>query len=155
MKTDNFKQIVTQVISSREELFLIDIKFSSKKDIFVEIDGDAPVTISTCAGIYKEIIGLCEEFLEEYRLEITTPDIDKPIVNRRQYKKNIGKSLHVILNDDNVFKGLLKNVNEDGLLIEQHLSKSKTKSKDKNLENELKISFEEIKESKVILNFNN
>lgn len=146
MKEENIRNIVNEVVAEYKGLFLLNLILLPGKKIYVEIDGDQPVSVGVCAKIYKKIRAVLQEQSDDFFLEVTTPNIDKPMVDRRQYKKNIGKKLQLILNDDSTVHGLLKNINEDGLLVELNESSKKT---------ETTISFSEIKQGNVMINFKN
>ena len=63
------------------------------------VDTDKGITIEECALISREFgqeIDREELIQGAYRLEISSPGIDKPIRLLRQYKKNIGRTYKVV-----------------------------------------------------------
>ncbi len=67
------------------------------------IDGDKPVTIHDTAIITKRVKKIEEInkfFVNGYRLEVTTPGLDKKLVHSFQYKKFLSKKLEIISNNE-------------------------------------------------------
>jgi ribosome maturation factor RimP len=62
----------------------------------------------------------------DFSLEVSSPGVDEPLLSDRQYKKNIGRT--VLITPDNEGKdilGLLKEVQEDKLVLEVKVPKKK------------------------------
>jgi ribosome maturation factor RimP len=66
-------------------------------------------------------------FEDAYTLEVSSPGVDIPLTFRRQYLKNIGRELKVMLLDDSEKKGLLKAVHETSIEIEEVVKQKKVK----------------------------
>jgi ribosome maturation factor RimP len=60
-------------------------------------------------------------------LEVSSPGLDEPIKIHRQYQKNIGRYIEVILNDGTRKEGKLIEATNDGIVIEYETGKGKTK----------------------------
>ena len=84
----------------------------------------------------------------EYSLEISSPGVGEPLVNHRQYKKNINRFVEVILIDGTVKEGQLLAVNEADILIEYTEGKGK-----KAITQQLVIPFSNIKSTTVQIKF--
>ena len=87
----------------------------------VLVDGDEGVDIGTCSRLSRDL----SEWLDgadlikgHYTLEVGSPGIDYPLSSERQYKRNIGRELKIILNDDSVIKGKLVKVEHDRIELE-------------------------------------
>jgi ribosome maturation factor RimP len=143
----HFAKIVEGIVQ-KHNAFLIDIlsKREKKEDIVkVVVDNDAGITIDECAKISHELINAinnAQDLPTAFRLEVSSPGLDKPLKLLRQYYKNIGRPLRIIFKDTDVrkeMKGeLIKIENENLTLIE-------------NSGNEVKIKFSQIIECKVVL----
>jgi len=110
------------------------------------MDCDSGVPIRKCVSVSRRIEHYLDESLilgEKYTLEVSSPGLDKPLV-KRQYNKNIGRDLKVKLEEE-VIKGKLVSVDEDGITLEIYDKKSR---------NKIDLKFEDILESKVIVKFN-
>jgi len=140
------RHIVDKAIESESELFLVDIKVKGNlgnQKVLVFIDGDKGVSIEQCGKISRAIGGDLEEkelFTGKYTLEVSSPGLDHPITLHRQYVKNIGRELEVILSSGERVEGKLEEVKEDLIALS---SKGGAKN----------ITFEEIKQSKIKVSF--
>ena len=79
---------------------------------------------------------------------MSSPGIDRPLTDMRQYKKNIGRTVEVLLNDNSKIEGVLKDASESGISIEEKEGKGKKAT--------IKISnilFDQIKHTKVQVTF--
>lgn len=110
-------------------LFLVDVFIKPTNNIKVFLDGDEGVTIDAVSKLNRALYKQIEEealYPEgDFSLEVSSAGIDTPLKFLRQYKKNIGRKVEVTLLDDLVHTGILKEVNEDILLLEETISKKK------------------------------
>ena len=157
------RKIEEIVLSSlgNEALFLVEIEITGSqamKKITVLLDGDKGVTVEDCAKISRilgEVIETQSLIESAYLLEVSSPGVDQPLKLKRQYIKNIGRRLSVLLADQQVKTGKLEEVNEDRILIQEEITeKSSGKSKKIKLI-PVEIPFKEIKKSNVLIAFNN
>ena len=84
----------------------------------------------------------------DFSLEVSSPGVDEPLKLLRQYKKNIGRNVEVLTNDDVKQEGLLKEVNEEAITIEQIQGKGK-----KAVILNTVIGFDNIKQTRVLIKF--
>lgn len=125
---------------------------SGKTLLNLLIDSDEGVTIQTCARISRlvsEELEAKEIMPEAYTIEVSSPGLDYPLSSKRQYFKNIGRELKVILSADKEVVGKLIEVDDSGIKM---LVKRKEKGK-KATEEEMTILFEEVKKSVVQVSF--
>lgn len=133
------------------EYFILDITFSNSKPkskLKVILDGDKGITIDKCAEISHEISGIIEEkglIDAAYVLEVSSAGVDKPLKMQRQYPKNIGRSVRVLL-DEGQEEGVLKEVSKKGIFLVK-------KNKKKEVIAESFLAWEEIKQTKVLISF--
>lgn len=134
-------------------LFLVDVVASSKNlsKIKVVIDGDQGVTIDDCGEISRELSARLDEMnfgTGRYVLEVTTPGLDQPLKLRRQYAKNVGRSLKVHRRDKTIVSGRLTRSDEQGILLVQEVKEGKNRS-----EKEVPVSFDDIEKAFVTASF--
>lgn len=135
--------------------FLVDVVVtghSTKLKISVLVDGDQGVDIDYCAKLSRGIANIVEEeqlIDEAYILEVSSPGIDFPLQNVRQYRKNVGRSIKVTPIEGKEKKGVLKEVAQDAILL---LEEKKEKGK-KVVVEEVKIPFNEINKTQVLVSF--
>lgn len=130
--------------------FLVEVKISSTQKINIIIDGDHGVTIADCVSLSKYIESQFDREKEDYELEVSSFGLDEPIVSLRQYQKRKGKMLMVVDTQDQVFRGLLTELDESGIVLELDLTKKQIREK---IEKIKKLKFTEIKIAKSIITF--
>jgi ribosome maturation factor RimP len=138
-----------------EDLFLVDVAVSDSQvrpKITVLADGENGITIDQCAIISRRINKKIEEAYGEeisYVLEVSSPGVDFPLVQPKQYKRNIGRSVKVTLKDGAEKTGKLEEVTESGIgMMEEFKQKGK-----KATYVPVQIPFEEIVKAKVVISF--
>ena len=86
-----------------EDVFLVELKVSPGNNLKVFLDADKGVTIDTCISINRALYKKIEEddlFPNgDFSLEVSSPGVDEPLKLHRQYKKNIGRNVEVVMND--------------------------------------------------------
>lgn len=130
----NLKQEITTLLNNllEEEYFLVDLRFVDKKPqskLTVLLDGDKGISIDKCAEISRSIASHVEEFNlieDSYVLEVSSPGVDKPLEIKRQYTKNVGRNIRLVLKDGTICTGLLQQVTDDHILIQEENKKKET-----------------------------
>ena len=154
MDKEKIINLLNDALEENSALYLIELKFLPENKIYVEVDGDAGVSLKECIRINRAIEQDLDREEEDFSLEVTTPDIANPLKVKRQYKKNINRTLEVILKDNKKVEGILKNVNEDQIELEWKAREPKPIGKGKVtvVKNET-IQFSDILEAKVKIIF--
>ena len=120
-------QVLLAPILDAHAAFLIDATIRNERGgklVQAFIDTDSGITIEECAEISRELAHeLDRENLIQgsYRLEISSPGIDKPLKMLRQYKKNIGrrfKVVHQTIDAKATLVGKLEGVGEANLTFQ-------------------------------------
>src|SRR3546814_11330188 len=86
----------------------------------VLVDGDQGISIQGCAAISRYVGFQLEEndaIAHAYRLEVSSPGIDRPLTMARQYRKNIGRSVQVSMQDNVTKTGKLLEVADNAITI--------------------------------------
>lgn len=113
--------------------------------IEVYLDAPGPVTTDMCAEVSRRISGELDGkdlIAEEYRLEVSSPGLDRPLRFPWQYKKHIGRPFRVVRNgvpDTEAVTGTLAAVEDEVVVL-----KDKTG-------NEVRLSFADIHEARIVL----
>lgn len=145
--------LVNEAIEENSALFLIDLKFSEDNSILVVVDGDSGVPLSECIRISRHIEHNLDRDEEDFSLEVTTPNVTDPLIDQRQYIKNINRTLK-IRTENEKFEGKLMEVGEDGVLLQWKAREPKPIGKGKvTVVKEKRIPLSEIKQAKVKLIF--
>ena len=146
--------LLHEALSENDSIFLVEIKFSEKNKVNIIIDGDDGVNLKECIRISRHIEHNLDREEEDFSLEVTSPDIAKPLIVKRQYQKNINRTLQVKLIDNLKIEGVLKNVEEDSIFLEWKAREPKPIGKGKiTVVKNKTIPFKDILEAKVKLLF--
>jgi ribosome maturation factor RimP len=144
---ENIAEIAREIVVLNG-FFLIDVTFrgtENNKVIEVFIDGERNITAEDCALVSREINSIIDEkqlIKSRYRLDISSPGVDRPLQYLKQYNKHIGRRLEVTFNVD----GNRKNIKGKLLKIEGDNLTFLTGK-------ELEINFNDIIKAKVLISF--
>ncbi len=136
--------------------FIVDLKISPSRNspvLTLLLDTDEGISIEECAKISRKLGNDIEAenvFATPFVLEVSSPGVDTPLTNQRQYQKNIGRSLKISLVDGEKKTGKLSVVSETGIEIFEEVLKGKLKTIKKEA---TKISFDQIKSAQVLVSF--
>lgn len=111
------------------EYFLTDIKVSPTNEITVEIDSLTPGDIEECVRLTRAIEEVFDRDVEDYELEVGTAGLTSPLKVKRQYEKYIGQDLEVLTTDGRKLHGMLRKVEDEGIIlsIQQKIKKEGVK----------------------------
>ena len=135
--------------------YLIEVKVSSTNKILVFIENDVNVSIQDCIQLSKHIEHSLDRELEDFELEVSSPGIDQPFRNIRQYYKYCGKEVDVLLRNGEKIKGVLEKVEDTKIEIKPFASKKPIKkTTTEKLENNNNVFLlNDIKETRLHINF--
>jgi ribosome maturation factor RimP len=149
------EQIENFVVSFSEkwpEVFLIETKMAPGNQVAVLVDADNGITIEKCTVINKALYKYIEESAlfpdGNFSLEVSSPGVDNPLKLHRQYLKNIGRKVAVLLNDGTKLEGILGDVKEEEITLEEKQGKGKNITMKKTT-----ILFNQIKHTTVLITF--
>ena len=122
---EKIKELLSPILS-REGVHLVDLElrgYTNNQVLSIFVDTDSGITLEQVASITREIEGMLD--LEDpipgrYRLEVSSPGIDRPLTEPWQFRKNIGRWLRVLYNQQDKKSertGLLQEVKEDRILL--------------------------------------
>lgn len=151
------KEQVTKLIEEKiagSDMFIVDVVVRPGNVIDVTMDGEPAITIEACTDIHRHILHEMDREVEDYSLEVSSPDLMKPLKVLRQYKKNIGRTVSVKLNDKSKVEGELRGADESGITLFTSAKEVIPGTKKKALvEKESLIPFTEIAETKIVISF--
>lgn len=99
------------------EYFLTDLKISPSNEITVEIDSQTPGDIEECVRLTRAIEEAFDRDVEDYELEVGTAGLTSPLKVPRQYEKYIGQDLKVLTSDGRKLHGMLRKVDDAGIIL--------------------------------------
>ena len=111
--------------------FLVDVRIKPTNNVKVYIDGDQGISIEKCVqynrALYTKLEGSGLFPAGDFSLEVSSPGLDEPLKLLRQYRKNIGRQVELVLQDGSKKEGRLLEVSEDGIIVEETRGKNKKK----------------------------
>ena len=147
------KDLLEVALTERQDLFLIDFSIQGDNQIRVIIDGDNGVLVEDCMFISRAIEHNLDREEQDFSLEVLSAGATAPLVNQRQYKKNINRVLKVRTASETI-EGTLTEVDVDNIKLEWKVRESKPVGKGKvTVKKEAKIAYQDIVEAKVMIKF--
>lgn len=121
----------TEVLHSREGYFLVEFKVSAKNEIRVFVDADQGASINELAELNRALRKRIEEsgvFPDgDFSLELSSPGLDEPLKMRRQYVKNQGRKVELLMEDGSRRTGTLLSAGETSLVLEEQVKQDRKK----------------------------
>ena len=114
---DLIRQTIEEKLASTD-CFLVSLSISGDNQIMVEIDSETSVDLDFCVELTRYIEQHFDRDAEDYSLEIGSYSITKPFVDRRQYRKNIGRKVEVLTEESREIRGMLVAVDNDDFTLE-------------------------------------
>lgn len=143
----------TEEIITDSSLFVVDLFIKPTNNVKVFLDGDNGISIDVISKINRALYKKLEETAlfpnDDFSLEVSSPGIDKPLKLQRQYPKNIGRTVHVVLADGTEYRGVLNSVNDSDIIVLPTPEKKGKAAETK----EITIPFDQIKTTTVELKF--
>ncbi len=150
--TDEIKKLAESHLKD-ESHFVVDVITSLRnnpKKLLVILDGDKGINIDNCAELSRnlsEALDTTNLVDGAFVLEVSTPGLDQPLKNKRQYVKNVGRTVRVKTKDKTV-EGKLSGVHENRIELLQQVGSGKKRE-----EKTVGISFEDIDKTFVLVSF--
>jgi ribosome maturation factor RimP len=147
------KIIVDEALASNESLYLIELSISVNNKIQVVVDGDNGVSLSETMRISRVINDTFDREVEDFSLEVTTPDISHPLKVKRQYIKNLNRILKVKTEEEEL-EGTLITADKDKIVLQWKVREPKLVGKGKiTVSKTATLEYTDIKEAKVKILF--
>lgn len=133
--------------------FVVQVKVSTTNTINVVVDSDTAVSIENCIALSRYIEHQLDRDTEDFELKVLSSGLEYPFSMLRQYKKHIGRRIQLKLKNDSIKKGLLQEVN-DGYIILQEETEKKYKKTIKRITGEnVRIPMHNIEQAKAVIEF--
>jgi ribosome maturation factor RimP len=146
------EQKARTLISTDPECFLVEVKIRPGNNIKVFIDADNGMSIDRLAQYNRSLYRQIEESTlfpnGDFSLEISSPGLDEPLKLRRQYIKNIGRYIDVLLKNGTKREGKLIAVNDNDIVLEEEKVNKKQRTMVQHT-----ILYDDIKTTKIQIKF--
>lgn len=147
------KNLLESALIERTDLFLLEMSISDDNKVKIVIDGDKGVSVEDCMFISRAIEHNLDREEIDFGLEVASAGATAPIVNKRQYNKNIGRNLEVKTASGKI-EAILKGVSDEGISLEWKVREPKPVGKGKvTVKKEAEIAYSDIVEAKVMIKF--
>ena len=130
--------------------YLVDVNVSLNNIITISFDKIEGVSFDDCKKLSRYIEEVFDRDIEDYTLNVCSAGIDSPFKVDQQYHKNIGKEVGVLLSNGKRKRGVIISF-DDNLILE--IRKKKKGNRKEYIKEQIFINKEEIKETKLKLNF--
>lgn len=148
------EQLVHEFLETRKDLYLVDLKISAGDDITVILDGDEGLSLQDCLDASRAIEFNLDREEHDFALQVMSPGLSEPLKLPRQFKKNMGREIEVLLNSDEKIQGEVVAVDDEKVTIVLRYRRPKLigKGKEDVVENK-EIPYTEIKKALVVIKF--
>ena len=124
------KTRLEELLEAEPGYFLVEMDIKPTNNIKVFVDADQGATIERLSKINRALYKWMEENLfpnGDFSIEVSSPGLDEPLKLRRQYEKNIGRFVEVLLVNGIKAEGKLLSVDENDIVLEEEKGKGKKK----------------------------
>jgi len=151
------KNIIIQLVEGQlasSESYLVDVIIKPGNLIVVEIDNDEAVGIDDCVALSRYIESQLDREVEDFELEVGSAGITSPFKVLRQYQKNIGNEVEILLKKGVKLTGVLKSADESGIVVTIEKQEKPEGAKRKvTVQEDQSYTFDEIKYTKYLIRF--
>jgi ribosome maturation factor RimP len=116
IEREKIVQLVEEKLASSDN-YLTDVVVKPGNLILVEIDNDQAVSIDDCVELSRYIESQLNREEEDFELEVGSAGITSPFKTLRQYNKNTGNEVEVLLKSGVKLTGVLKAADEKGITL--------------------------------------
>ena len=153
MFKNTVQALLDTALIERPDLFLIDFEVNAANHIKVIVDGDKGVLVEDCMFLSRAIEHNLDREDQDFSLEVMSAGAASPLINKRQYKRHINRTLKVKTASDTV-EGVLAEASDDTILLEWKTREPKPVGKGKvTVKKQANVAYEDIVEAKVMIKF--
>lgn len=125
--TDHIKKISQPIVGQRD-MFLVDVQIKHQKvpEVWVLVDvEEGGVDLKKCAEISRDLslkLEDSDQLKGSYRLNVSSPGLSRPLSDKRQYPKNIGRTAKIKYKRDEHYlnaDGVIEEVSDDDVVLLQ------------------------------------
>lgn len=143
---------VQQLLEGHPSHFLVEVRIKPTNNIKVFIDADEGMPLSELIQYNRKLYKQIEEegmYPDgDFSLEVSSPGLDEPLKLNRQFKKNLGRYVEILMLDTTKKEGKLVETNEEGIVLEIEEGKGKKKTTKQET-----VLFNDIKSTKIQIKF--
>lgn len=117
------------LLADKPEYFIVEIRIKPTNNVKVFVDADKGASIDKLVSLNRQLYpqleaaGLFPD--NDFSLEVSSPGLDEPLKNPRQFTKNVGRKVEITLLDGSVKEGKLLAATDAQLTLEETIGKKK------------------------------
>jgi ribosome maturation factor RimP len=148
---ERLEEKVRALVSPDPGVFLVEVRIKPTNNVKVFIDADQGVSIDKLVQYNRSLYRQLEESDifpgGDFSLEVSSPGLDEPLKLHRQYTKNVGRFVEVLMKSGIKYEGKLIAADENEVILEEEKGK-----KQKEFVQHV-IPFNDIKTTKIQIKF--
>lgn len=122
---EKLRELADPIVEERGA-YIVDLNVRgerSSKVVELFIDSEEGITVDDCSVVSREfstVLDTHDVIKGRYRLDVSSPDLNRPLKHIRQYKKNIGRKIKLTYSEDSVVvncNGTLASIDEEKVVI--------------------------------------
>lgn len=153
IQKNHIKDILSNLINGTE-LFPVDIIIKPGNNITVLVDSINGITIDEIAILSKSIDSILNRDAEDFELEVSSPGLSHPFKVSKQYYKNIGHDVEILINNGQKYIGKLLSVNTEYFTVEIETKiKTEGRKKPEIIVTQQQFKYDEVKSTKIVIGF--
>jgi ribosome maturation factor RimP len=146
--------LLDSCFENRSDLFLIDLEILNDYTVRVVIDGDNGVTVEDCVFVSRAVEHNLDRDTYDFSIEVSSAGATSDLVNKRQYRRNIGRTLKLKTKNNGNIEAELAEVKDNVIVVKWKTREPKPVGKGKiTVVNEAEINYDEIEKANVVLKF--
>lgn len=148
---------VTKLVEEKMEgtdMFIVELSVKPGNKIEILVDRDSGLALEDCLSVSRHVEGNLDRELEDYSLDVSSPGVGKPLKLKRQYVKNVGRTVNVKRTDGTIVEGVLVSSDEEKIVVHTRTKEEVEGKKGKKwVERDEEIAFDTISETKIVISF--
>ncbi|MBL4586340.1 MAG: ribosome assembly cofactor RimP [Flavobacteriales bacterium] len=145
----SIRALVEEKIEGSDQ-FIVSLKVLSSNRIKVFIDALGGLNVKDCVAISRHIEGSLDREEQDFELEVSSPGLTEPYTHPLQYKKNVGRTVKLILEDGTTVKGKLTAFEETEITVDPEVKKGKKKRQETE---PITVLLEQITKANTVISF--
>lgn len=135
-------------------MFIVELSVKPGNKIEILVDRDSGLALEDCLSVSRHVEGNLDRELEDYSLDVSSPGVGKPLRLKRQYVKNVGRTVNVKRTDGTIVEGVLVSSDEEKIVVHTRTKEEVEGKKGKKwVERDEEIAFDTISETKIVISF--
>lgn len=146
--------LLDSCFENRSDLFLIDLEILNDYTVRVVIDGDNGVAVEDCVFVSRAVEHNLDRDTYDFSIEVSSAGATSDLVNKRQYRRNIGRTLKLKTKNNGNIEAELAEVKDNVIVVKWKTREPKPVGKGKiTVVNKAEINYDEIEKANVVLKF--